>query len=91
MQWNNNGVLGASNNTTWNDGTNTLTVPNIVAQALKQTHPKRQQSSWHVHNSSQQQLHWIFRSPVGCNHKTATQKQSTVGILVASAGSNGCS
>ena len=31
LQWNNNGVLGASSNMTWNDGSNTLSVTNIVA------------------------------------------------------------
>ncbi len=35
LQWNNNGVLGASNNMTWNDGSNTLSVTNIVATTIE--------------------------------------------------------
>ena len=35
LQWNNNGVLGASNNMTWNDGSNTLSVTNIVATSIE--------------------------------------------------------
>jgi len=35
LQWNNNGVLGASSNMTWNDGSNTLSVTNIVATSIE--------------------------------------------------------
>ena len=35
LQWNNKGVLGASSNMTWNDGSNTLSVTNIVATSIE--------------------------------------------------------
>lgn len=90
LQWNNNGVLGASNNMTWNDGSNTLTVTNIVATSIEAntiqapsslvgTYTISSPTTITLDPASEVQLD----APIKLQHKTAAQLAS----FVASAGS----
>ena len=90
LQWNNNGVLGASNNMTWNDGTNTLTVSNIVATSIEANTiqaPSSLVGTYTISSPTTITLDPLSEvqldAPIKLQHKTAAQLAS----FVASAGS----
>ena len=90
LQWNNNGVLGASNNMTWNDGTNTLTVSNIVATSIEANTiqaPSSLVGTYTISSPTTITLDPLSEvqldAPIKLQHKTAAQ----LAYFVASAGS----
>ena len=90
LQWNNNGVLGASNNMTWNDGSNTLTVTNIVATSIEANTiqaPSSLVGTYTISSPTTITLDPLSEvqldAPIKLQHKTAAQLAS----FVASAGS----